>query len=346
MPEQSLQFRLAEYAERQRVLDFINANFDWKLPLVNRPEYFEHYYCGDRLQYAIAEENGVYKAVAGYILANRSPNPDLWVSVWVAVKGANGVGLELMNALPGLTNARVVACNNIRENTCVFYRFLGWTAQRMNHYYRLADKPSLAAYQLCRPACPAGADPVAVAPARLPVGGDLALDHVSTTVRLNALGLPKSSHTPQKDLWYMARRYFAFPHLAYDVWSIHDKGVLLAYLVTRTVASGERGEIPVLRIVDFIGDDAVLPRVGAAVDRLLADTGAEYAECYCAGIPAEVFAAAGFTERTPGDGAIIPNYLTPPLYENTEYFYFTNRPEGFVMFKADGDQDRPNLPAE
>ena len=56
-------------------------------------------------------------------------------------------------------------------------------------------------------------------------------------------------------------------------------------------------------------------------------------------------AAAGFSERREGDGTVIPNYLTPPLRENTEYYYFTNRPEGFVLFKADGDQDRPNLPA-
>ena len=44
-----------------------------------------------------------------------------------------------------------------------------------------------------------------------------------------------------------------------------------------------------------------------------------------------------------GDGCIIPNYLTPPVHENTEYYYFTNKPENFVLFKADGDQDRPNL---
>ena len=42
-------------------------------------------------------------------------------------------------------------------------------------------------------------------------------------------------------------------------------------------------------------------------------------DCYNAGIPADVWLAAGFTERVEGDGCIIPNYLTPPLHENTEY---------------------------
>ena len=84
-------------------------------------------------------------------------------------------------------------------------------------------------------------------------------------------------------------------------------------------------------------------RIGAALDAILNHAGAEYMDCYNAGIPADVWLAAGFTERVEGDGCIIPNYLTPPVHENTEYYYFTNKPESFVMFKADGDQDRPNL---
>ncbi len=347
MPEtESVTFRLAEYAERQKIIDFINTNFDWKLPLVNRPEWFEYYYCGARLQFALAERDGRLLAAAGYILANGSAAPDLWVSVWVAVRGENGVGLELMNALPGLVGARVVACNNIRANTCPFYRFLGWQAGRLPHYYRLAPRASAADYRLAQPAVPAGADAAQYRPEILPAGGDLTLDRVSGTVRLEALGLPPTPHTPRKDMGYLMRRYFSFPHLSYNVWSVHADGRLAAYLVTRTVMSGEQADLPVLRIVDFIGEDSILPRIGGAIDALLQQTGAEYADCYCAGIPAEIFAAAGFAERREGDGTVIPNYLTPPLRENTEYYYFVNQPEGFVLFKADGDQDRPNLPAE
>lgn len=339
-------FRLAEYPERPRIIDFINENFDWKLPLVNRPELFEFYYCGNRLQFAVAERDSELLSVAGYVVANNSDAPDIWISVWVAKKGENGVGLELMNAIPGLTNARVVACNNIRANTCVLYHFLGWQAERVPHYYRLAPRASAVDYHLCRPAVPTGVDPADFVPEILPVSGDLTLDRVSTVVRLYGLGMPETSHTPRKDIQYLAVRYFAFPHLTYDVWSVHERGKLLAYLVTRVVNSGEAGEIPVLRIVDFIGADAVLPRLGYAIDQLMQQAGAEYADCYCVGVPAEIFAAAGFSERKEADGTVIPNYLTPPLYENTEYYYFTNEPENFVLFKADGDQDRPNLPAE
>ena len=107
--------RLAAPDEAKRVVDFVNANFDWRLPLINREEYFNFYYkIGNSLQFALAEEEGVLVAAAGYIRASDAPDADVWVSVWVAAKGHNGVGLELMAALPRLTGAGVVACNNIR----------------------------------------------------------------------------------------------------------------------------------------------------------------------------------------------------------------------------------------
>ena len=323
--------RLARPDEAQKVVDFINANFDWRLPLVNREEYFNFYYkSGEQLQFALAEAEGALVAVAGYIRASNAPDADIWVSVWVAAKGHNGVGLELMDALPTLTGAQVVACNNIRPKTMAFYRFLGWYADRVGHFYRLAGLPE---YRLAR---------VTDAPV-LPAGGDLTLEPVKSPEALAALGMPASPHTPRKDVWYMQRRYFAFPHLTYSVYAAKAGGHLLAYLVCRVVDSGQG---KALRIADFVGDTSLLPRLGAAINGLLKQSGAEYAECYCAGVDPAVMAAAGFSERKEGDANILPNYLQPPLFENTEYYYFTSDPDRFVLFKADGDQDRPNLPAD
>ena len=219
--------RLAAPDEAKRVVDFVNANFDWRLPLINREEYFNFYYKnGNSLQFALAEEEGVLVAATGYIRASDAPNADVWVSVWVAAKGHNGVGLELMAALPRLTGAQVVACNNIRPKTMAFYRFLGWHADRVGHFYRLAGLPE---YRLARVA-----DPTV-----LPAGGDLSLEPVEGPEALAALGMPQSPHTPRKDVWYMQRRYFAFPHLTYQVYAAKEQGRLLAYLACRVVDSGQ-----------------------------------------------------------------------------------------------------------
>lgn len=328
-------FRLARPGEGAAIVDFINAHFDMRLPLLDRPELYQYYFAGpagSAPHFAVAEADGRYLSAAGYIPASQAPGADAWVSIWVAAKGHNGVGLALMDALPGLLGAQVLACNNIRENTCKLYHFLGWQAERVRHYYRLGA-PGPGGWTL---AVPGPLPP-------LPAGGDLALEPVADAAALQALGLPPTPHTPRKDLWYLRRRYFAYPHLRYDVWAARENGRLLAYAVTRTVPAADTGCAPVLRLVDFIGQDAVLPRLGAALDRLLQRSGAEYLDCYNAGIPPQVWQAAGLRERLPGDGTVIPNYLTPPLRENTEYYYFANRPEQFVLFKADGDQDRPNL---
>lgn len=329
-----VEFRLAVLGEEGAIIDFINSNFDMRLPLLNRPELYRHYYQGRGgvPQFAVAVQDGRYLSAAGYILANTAPQPDVWVSVWVAAKGHNGIGLELMNALPELLHANVLACNNIRPNTCTFYRFLGWEADRMHHYYRL-NTPGPGGYQLAKP----------FAPVILPVQSGLALQRVESAAELIPLGMPPLPHTPKKDIWYLRRRYFHYPHFTYDVWAAMLDGKLAAYLVTRTVPAADTGYATVLRLVDFIGPDEALPLLGSALDRLLHQENAEYIDCYNVGIPAAIWRDTGFCERLPDDGTIIPNYLTPPLWENTEYYYFTNKPEGFVMFKADGDQDRPNL---
>ena len=202
-----LVLRLARPGEDARIADFINQNFDMRLPLINRADFYQFYYAhtpGAAPQFALAEQDGEILCAAGYILANQSETPDVWVSVWVAAKGHNGVGLELMDALSGLLNARVVACNNIRANTCVLYHFLGWQAERLPHYYRLGA-PGAKGWQLAVPGPNS---------APLPVQDDLPLIRVPDAAALAELGLPHSSHTPHKDLWYLQRRYFAYPHRA------------------------------------------------------------------------------------------------------------------------------------
>ena len=127
------------------------------------------------------------------------------------------------------------------------------------------------------------------------------------------------------------------------MWAVEDCGAVQALLATRCIPVNGTC---VLRIVDYTGVPEAFSRLGAAVSRLMADCGAEYADCYCWGIPAQTMAEAGFCARTEDDLNIIPNYLTPPLCENTEYYFFTSEPAAFTMFKADGDQDRPNIRVE
>lgn len=315
--------RLAQSDERTLITAFLDEHWGSRHPLIHCEDFFNYYYAShDTLQFGLAFSGDELCAVAGYILANERPQPDIWVSIWCAKKGYNGAGLELMAALPKLTNARVMACNNIRPKTMAFYTFLGYTAARLPHYYRLGTHTS---FEVAKIIC---AD-------RLPVSPGQALQPLPTEQALRAVFQPNEAITPYKDAWYVVRRYYHFPRQAYQVWHLEGR-----ILVTRTVEVGTRR---VLRIVDYIGLPEDFPLLGFGIDKLMREEDVEYADCYCAGISAQQMALAGWSERTEDCPNIIPNYLTPPLYENTEYYYFTSDAEHFMMFKADGDQDRPNI---
>ncbi len=331
----ALTLRLARPDEAQRVIAFLDEHWGEKHPLVHIPELFEFYYWpfgpDGPLQFAVAEQDGRLAAVAGYIRANRLDPPDIWISILSAAKYATGSGLELLAAMRCLTHARQVACNNIRPKVMPLYAFAGFTTGRVAHYYRLADR---AVYRIAR-----------VADKNIPpAAGSAVLRRLPAETDLLSCGYtPNEAHRPYKDLWYLARRYYRYPFQKYDVWGIVENGAVGALLVTRCIPVNETA---VLRVVDYTGAPAAFAALGTAIGRLMAECGAEYADCYCAGMPKAAMAAAGFCARSEADANIIPNYLTPPLYENTEYYYFTWDPENFTLFKADGDQDRPNLSVE
>ncbi len=330
--ESALTLRHAEAGDIPAIIEFLDIHWGEKHPLVHTPEFFEFYYrpfgAGAPPQFVLAERGKELAAVAGYIRANRLDAPDVWVSILSAAREASGSGMELLGALPRLAGARFSACNNIRPKVRGLYRFLGYTAGRMGHFYRLADKETYAVARVAHKEI-------------LPAGGSAVLRPLPDEAALAACGYtPARTRRPYKDLWYLARRYYQYPFQKYNVWAVEDESAVTALLVSRSIALNGTS---VLRIADYTGEPDAFARLGTAIDRLMAETGAEYADCYCAGVSAQAMAAAGFSERAPGDENIIPNYLTPPLYENTEYYFAAQSMERFTMFKADGDQDRPNL---
>ncbi len=325
-----LNFRLALPQEKEALLAFLHCHWDGPSPFVDDPALLQYYFVAPDggLRFALAESGGEIVALAGFIPASSEKAPDIWVSFWVASPAARGAGLDLMEALPRLTGCRHMACNNIRPKTRVFYEFLGFATGRMGHYYRLAER---AAYKLAR----LGHKEI------LPVSGGLSLRGIPSAEALRASGFVPPQANPYKDLGYLEKRYFACPGQAYEVYGIHGQaaGVPKGLLVARTILAEGTA---VWRITDFIGPETLLPCLGQAIDAQMQQVSAEYADFYCAGIPDEVMALAGFSARGEGDNTnVLPNYLQPPLYANTEYYYFTTAPAGFRLCKADGDQDRP-----
>lgn len=82
--------RLARPGEEDAIVQFLDAHWEWKLPLVHVPQFFEFYYrpFGGAPQFALALQNGRICAAAGFIRANAGENPDIWASIWAADEAA------------------------------------------------------------------------------------------------------------------------------------------------------------------------------------------------------------------------------------------------------------------
>lgn len=328
----SYTFRLARLADKDALIEFMNTHWGSRHPLLNLPDYFAYYYQDgdagrDRLNFALClKEDGSIAALCGFI-PSCEDGSCVWVSIWCADKKAKGSGLELMNRMPQLTKAKLLSCNNIRPNTIPFYEFLGYTGARMQHWYRLGVPASFTV------ASPKSS-------IRLPVGGDGYLKQFTCAEEMESAFCPPERAKPYKDAWYLARRYFAYPRQNYVVYGGFLDGVCRLLFCLRRV---NVGDAVVWRLCDIVGNTALLGQFGSALDELILAAGAEYMDCYCWGVADESMTGAGFIQRMEQDETVIPHYLNPPVYENVDFYLFTSDPAGFSMFRADGDQDRPNI---
>ena len=308
----------------------------WGAPhaLIHDETSFEYYYraADGSLNFALArDDSGEILSVCGYILSNSTGNPDAWISFLVSKKGAPfGLAYRLFDFIIETTRCRTIGCNNIREKTRGLYEFRGWSVETLSHYYRL--NPALNEYTLCK-----------LATIDIPSVEHSAIEAKRITDERGLEPFEKTvlpENLPYKDRLYLERRYFNNPWFAYEAAGIFDGGEPVALVFYRQIdAEGTA----VLRVVDFIGDTRALPAAGEYLDRQMRERSAEYCDWYAYGLKEADMRRAGFALRARGGENIVPNYLEPPLCENTDFFFFTSELEGYRVFKADGDQDRPNL---
>ena len=149
-------------------------------------------------------------------------------------------------------------------------------------------------------------------------------------------------YVPQKDSAYIENRYLKHPVYHYRLWGIYQDDILECIWITRKVSVKNA---VCIRIVDMVGDLNRLSNIRAEVIRLLNEHNAEYIDCYNYGIPDDVFTRTGFNEVSENNNVIVPNYFEPFEKRNVDIHYavYSSNHIPVVIFKGDGDQDRPSI---
>lgn len=238
------------------------------------------------------------------------------------------LGVSLWRKILRLPQFQAYGVSGISEIARQFYSMARLTIGQMHHYYipneRVADF-HIAKFKDKPAAGNTGETPEAVI----------------KTISPEEIREIKYSYYPEKDPQYLLARYAVHPFYKYDFLGVFTAGALQSVLVTRTIdTQGAR----CIRIVDIYGNVEQMPSIYNAVQHLLQTEKAEYIDCLNYGIDPEAFRLAGFCELDFDDpDTVIPNYFEPFVRENVKIGCAHTPKDHFVIFKGDGDQDRPNI---
>lgn len=284
-------------------------------------------------------DDGVLLGILGYIPASRydpaiAAEDDLvWLALWKTRPDAGraGLGLALLRELGRLHPGAQLGVNGINVTHPPMYRSLGFQSDELQQYY--ISNPDVTG-ALIGPGTDGQALPV-------PRPGAATFEQLDaaalTALNLQASGAPVA---PLKSPAYFIRRFIDHPVYAYRVVAIRLDGQTRGILAMRV---DQHGDSRAMRIVDFLGDEQALAQSGTALHDAMNAAGAQYADVWQFGLTDQHLLAAGFA-AVGETGPVVPTYFEPFVPTRARIFFAIKPGTGRTprVFKADGDQDRPN----
>jgi len=155
-------------------------------------------------------------------------------------------------------------------------------------------------------------------------------------------GLYGRGRTPIKNVEYFVNRYIRHPVFSYRFLGVYRELKLCAFLVTRVVKYKQRS---VIRVVDIQGDISSITKITKLLHDILVKENHEYIDIMQFGLPEKDYIKSGFVRADDSQNLIIPDYFQPFVKSNIDILFarkLENNENDIILFKGDGDQDRPN----
>lgn len=324
--------RFAKYDDIPKIMRFIDKYWEKDHILSRDRKLFEFQYVwGDEISFALSETaQGELDGILGYIPYD-SDNRDVMLAIWKTLKTEDAMlGIKILQFLQEDPRVKELSAPGINPKTQNIYRFLGIRTGKMRHWYRLRQTDS---YKI------ALIDDAEIPPAPAGQQGIAVKEYYDFKAAESELGLgncPRGENRPYKSLHYIEKRYFHHPVFQYLKFGIQngEKRLLLLFRVQPCNGSN------VLRLIDGIGDLELLPYGTETIDRLMERLDCEYVDIYETGLEEKLLRIGGW-KVTDETSNVIPEYFSPFEQRNIDIYYMSTIPNA-VLFKGDGDMDRPN----
>lgn len=283
-------------------------------------------------------ETGEIDGVTG-IIPTSQYDPELlkfnetWGGIWktrpdVKNDGIGLLGLELVEIYDKFTSHGGFGMSKIAYK---FFKRKGYKMCELNQYYILNSKKK--EFQV----------------AFIPEGmTSMTYDKTSTCYSIKKINDIESidfssidnCYWPRKSHMYLINRFKKHPYYVYDFYGIYDNSKIKNVLVVRKCHANNSS---VLRIVDVIGCLDNTPNLWFDFQQILSNEDSEYIDLMNFGIPENIFNNMGFEKLDPKGEIIIPNYFEPFEQKNVVLTGCYRAPYPYTFFRADADQDRPNI---
>jgi len=305
--------------------------FDWQYASPDRPGEYS-------MAIARQDATGALVGLLGYLPTRRfdpslAADNTLWFALWkVRDDAAGGLGLRLLTYVTDQEPHVSAGVIGFQPPVAEIYKALKFQVGQLTHY--VLPNPDVSPFQLARltrTTFPAIIDRGLTA-VRLELGS---FDAQTSSLDLSE----RNARAPRKTPLYFRTRYLQHPIYRYLCFALHLANRPIALLATRLATHEGRHA---LRIVDFVGPDHAIAGLGAIVMPLVKALGAEYADVHNWGIDPALFDAGGFARVDADAGDIVPNHFEPFERRNAPIRFAFRSAQPAVLFKGDGDQDRPN----
>ncbi len=328
--------RFANRSDIVNIMQFFKSYKNENHILANDRAFFEYEFCrGDEVCVVLLlNENNDIEGTLGYIPYGGELR-DIFTVMWkVLDSGQMFAGVGLLYYLIDHGRCRHIFTSGLNEGTRNIYRYLGFETGDLQHFYML------------NPDCESR---IAQIVDRTELNTDFQDSSVSVTLeKVTDKKLFFADYSPEKredrihkSSNYMVHRYFENPRYQYMIYQLWRDGEKTpSFLVAR---EQKQEESIILRLIDFVGDEGLLAHAGAPIRRLMRENGYEYVDLYVYGMAEEILYRAGFSKKMKDSANIIPNHFSPFCRKNVNIGIFWEKEMHPIIWKGDGDQDRPSV---
>lgn len=332
-----MEIRKLRKEEYDLLVDFLRNNWKSNHSLVKSKQLMDFQHLdGDSYSFYAAIEDGKIYSLQGFIKSSfydeaLEEEGDCWGAIWKTLPNTKKgeLGLWTRDAIREKEMKCSIGGIGLSGFSKIINKLSGNTMGYMHQYY-IANR-NVSEFKVC------------INPE---------IDHtvhaisegwqIRQNIHLDYITEPATTYRPKKTVKYFINKYLYHPIYKYIFWGIYyNEDLVSIWAVRRLIVDGTS----IFRVADVLGRIDNVPDLTENIQEILRTESCEYIDFLNYGINPGVFKAMGFKDLNYDEGdTILPNYFEPFDQINVRLdVSYRAKYDEYVVFKADGDQDRPNI---